>query len=157
MGGPMRHLAPMILTILFSPTACGQIATTTSLVGTVTDQTGKTVPSARISVVNEGSADTYSSVTNELGYYNIQFIHIGTYDVIVEKGGFKRMEKTGIVVNNNETVRNNVTLTIGPISQSVIVKASPQVIQTDGAAVSEHIDARDLTELPLNGRDPLRL
>jgi hypothetical protein len=153
----MRHLAPMIIAFLLSMTARGQIATMTSLIGTVTDQTGRTVPAARISVVNRDSGDTYSSVTNDLGYYSIQFIHVGTYDVVVERDGFQRVEKTGIVVKNNEPVRNDVTLEIGPISQSVIVKASPQVIQTEGAAVSEHNNARDLTELPLNGRDPLQL
>jgi hypothetical protein len=153
----MRHLASIIIAFLLSTAARAQIATTTSLIGTVTDQSGRTVPATRISVVNRDSGDRYSSVTNDLGYYNIQFIHVGTYDVIVERDGFQRVEKTGIVVKNNETVRNDVTLAIGPISQSVIVKASPHVIQTEGAAVSEYIDARDLTELPLNGRDPLRL
>jgi hypothetical protein len=153
----MRHLAPMIVAFLLSMEARGQIATTTSLVGTITDQAGKTVPAARISVVNPGSGDTYSSVTNELGYYNIQFVHVGTYDMVVEKDGFQRVEKTGIVVENNEAVRNDIRLVIGPISQSILVVARPQAIQTDDAAVSEHLDAHQLTELPLNGRDPLRL
>src|ERR1700756_2780104 len=146
----MRHLATMIVAFLLSIEAGGQIATNTSLVGTVTDQSGRRVPAARISVVDRESGDTYFGVANELGYYNIQFIHVGTYDVVVEKDGFHRVEKTGIVVGSNEIVRNDTTLTIGPISQSVVVKASAQVIQTDDAAVSEHIDYRSLTELPLN-------
>ena len=153
----MRHLAPIILALLLSIEARGQIANTTSLVGTVTDQTGKAVPMARISAVNRGSGNTYAGVTNDLGYYKIQFIHVGTYDIAVEKDGFQRVEKTGIFVENNETVRNDVTLTIGPVSQSIVVEARPPVIQTDDAAVAEHIDSRDLTELPLNGRNPLRL
>ena len=153
----MRHLAPIILALLLSMEARGQIANITSLVGTVTDQTGKTVPTARISAVKRGSRNTYAGITNELGYYQIQFIHVGIYDIAVEKDGFQRVEKTGIVVENNETVRNDVTLAIGPVSQSIVVEARSRVIQTDDAAVAEHIDYRDLTELPLNGRNPLRL
>lgn len=153
----MRVLAPTILTFLLSMGARGQIATTTRLVGTVADESGNIIPAVRISAVNRGSGDTYATVTNELGHYSIQFIHVGIYDMVLEKAGFQRVEKTGIVVQNNETVRNDVILTLGPTSQSVVVEAHPQVIQTDGAAVSEHINARDLTELPLNGRDPLRL
>ena len=103
----MRHLASIIIAFLLSTAARGQIATTTSLKGTVTDQNGRTVPEARISVVSRDSGDTYSSVTNDLGYYYIPFIHVGTYDVVVERAGFQRVEKTGIVVNNNETVRND--------------------------------------------------
>jgi hypothetical protein len=153
----MRHLAPVIVILLLSSEARGQIATTTSLVGAVTDQTGNTVPQARIAATNRESGDTYASVTNELGYYSIQFIQAGAYDIVVEKAGFQRVEKTGIVVEHNEIVRVDITLPLGPISQSVVIEARPQVIQTDDAAVSEHLDARDLTQLPLNGRDPLRL
>ncbi|HYZ83635.1 MAG TPA: TonB-dependent receptor [Bryobacteraceae bacterium] len=133
------------------------MATTTSLVGTVTDETGKTVPAARISAVRRGSGDTYATLTNELGYYTVRFIHVGLYNLVVEKPGFQRLEKTGIVVENNQTVRSDVTLAVGSVSQSVIVEARPQVIQTDDATLSEHVTSQDLAQLPLNGRNPLRL
>jgi hypothetical protein len=137
--------------------ASAQIASATSLVGTVTDSTGRTVPLARVSAQNQASGDAYSAVTNDQGYYTIQFIRVGRYNLNVEKSGFQRFEKTGIVVDANQVVRNDVTLAVGSTSQSVTIEASAQVIKTDSASVSETITGRDVAELPLNGRDPIRL
>ena len=48
--------------------AYGQLATTTALVGNVTDTTGDAVPGARVSAVNTGTRYTYTVLTNEQGY-----------------------------------------------------------------------------------------
>jgi Carboxypeptidase regulatory-like domain/TonB dependent receptor len=152
---PRLYLA--VAAVFFVAVAHGQIATSTSLVGNVTDATGKTIAGSRISAVNRGSGDTYSVHTNEKGDYNIQFVRVGTYNLAVERPGFQRLEKTGIVVGNNEVVRNDITLVLGVLSESVTVQATTQAIQTDDATVSEHVTSRVLSELPLNGRDPMRL
>jgi Carboxypeptidase regulatory-like domain/TonB dependent receptor len=144
-------------TLLLAVQAYGQIATTTSLVGTVADESGKPIPGARIFAVNQGSGDTNATLTHENGFYNIEFIQVGTYNLIAERPGFQRFEKTGIVVENNEIVRNDITLALALLSQSITVEGGMQVIQTDDATASEHLTSRDLSELPLNGRDPLRL
>src|SRR5712692_1320804 len=136
----------------FVAIAYAQIANTTSLVGNVTVMTGKTIAGSRVSAVNGGSGDTYSVLTNERGNYNIQFVRVGTYDLAVEKPGFQRVEKTGIVVGNNEVVRNDITLSLGVLSESVTVQATTPAIQTDDATVSEHVNTRVLSEMPLNGR-----
>ena len=94
---------------------------------------------------------------NEKGNNNIQFVRVGTYNLAVERPGFQRLEKTGIVVGNNEVVRNDITLPLGVLSESVTVQATTQAIQTDDATVSEHVTGRVFSELPLNGRDPMRL
>src|SRR5690242_12252834 len=135
----------------------GQIATTTALVGTVTDTTGQTVPEAKITAVNQGTQDTYTATTNVQGYYNIQFVRAGTYTVTVEHAGFQKFEKTGIVVENNQIVRNDASLSVGSLSQSVTIQAEAPVIKQDDASVAETITTRQVAELPLNGRDPMRL
>src|SRR5258705_5303417 len=101
---PRLYLA---VALYFVAVLHGQIANTTSLVGNVTDLTGKTIAGSRVSAVNRGSGDTYSVLTNERGDYNIQFVRVGTYNLAVESPGFQRLEKTGIVVGNNQVVRND--------------------------------------------------
>src|SRR5882724_834331 len=101
---PRLYLA--LAAVFFLAVAHGQIASTTSLVGTVTDESAKTIPGARILAVNQGSRDTYSALTNHQGQYSIQFIRVGTYNLTVERAQFQRVEKTGIVVENNAVVRN---------------------------------------------------
>jgi len=136
--------------------ARAQIATTTSLVGTVLDASGKTVPGAKVTAVNRGTHDAYSGTTNEQGYYNFQFVAVGTYDLTVEQPGFEVTKIAGIRVDINQVVRTDVTIQIGSVVQAVTVEAIATAIKTDDATVSEVI--ANLAELPLTGqtgRDPM--
>src|SRR5580692_4004390 len=77
-GVNMKHLFTTVtISLLLAFCASAQIATTTALVGTVTDATGNSVPGAKVTAVNTGTHDTYPAVANDQGYYNIQFIAIG--------------------------------------------------------------------------------
>src|ERR1700680_1143381 len=78
----MRHLFTTV-TIFLSLAFCAyaQLATTTALAGTATDTTGTSVPGAKVTAVNTGTHDAYPVVTNDQGYYNIQFIAVGDYDL----------------------------------------------------------------------------
>src|SRR5262249_51326243 len=75
----------------------------------------------------------------------------------VEQPGFQKVTKSGIVVDINQTVRSDIELTVGALTQTVTIEAVVAAIKTDDASVSEIISARNVAELPLNGRDPLKL
>ncbi len=137
--------------------ANAQIATTTALVGTVTDSSGNTAPGAKVTAVNTGTHDTYTAITTEQGYYNIQFIAIGDYNLTVELAGFQASKVTGIHVDINQVVRTDVALKVGNVVESVVVQATASAIKTDDASVSEIISTRTISDAPLNGRDPMML
>lgn len=150
----------LVSVTLFSAVAVSgwaQIATTTSLVGTVTDASGKTVPNATVTAVNANTHDTYSTVTSEQGYYNIQFVAVGDYNLTVQVPGFEIMQVNGIHVDINQAVRNDVMLKVGNVVESVTVQATAGAIKTDDASVSEIISTRNVADLPLNLRDPMAL
>ncbi|HLK70016.1 MAG TPA: carboxypeptidase regulatory-like domain-containing protein [Bryobacteraceae bacterium] len=138
--------------------AGAQIATTTSLVGTVTDASGKTVPGAKVTAVNSGTHDAYTAITSEQGYYNLQFVAVGDYNIQVEHPGFEITRVTRVHVDINQVVRNDVTLKIGNVVESVTVQATASAIKTDDATVSEVIS--NVADLPLSGqagRDPMAI
>ena len=137
--------------------ALAQIATNTSLVGTVADQTGKVVAGAKVVATNTGTQESYTATTNEEGYYALQFVKIGTYDLAVSSPGFQTYKKVGVVVEINQVVRNDIPLKVGDVVQSMTVEATTPAIQTDDASISEVINEKAVADLPLNGRDPLRL
>src|SRR5207245_2897548 len=62
-----------------------------------------------------------------------------------------------IAVAINQVVRNDFSLTVGAVSQSITIEAAVSAMKTDDASVSELLSTRDVSELPLNGRNPLRL
>jgi hypothetical protein len=140
-----RFLASVSLFTLLGATASAQIATTTALVGTITDASGNTVPTAKVTAVNSGTHDTYSAVTNEQGFYNIQFIALGDYNLTVEQPGFQVSKVTGIHVDINQVVRTDVVLRVSNVVESVTVQATA-AIKTDDATVSEIISTRNVAD-----------
>jgi hypothetical protein len=79
----------LILALFLATNASAQLASQTALVGTVSDPDGLVVPGAQVVAVNVGTRDTYETTTNAEGYYNIQFVRTGTYDITVALSGFQ--------------------------------------------------------------------
>jgi hypothetical protein len=142
-----HHLRAGICLALLAIAAHAQLATTTSLVGTVTDSSGKGIPGAKVVATETRTLTKYDTSTNDQGQYS----------VAVEQAGFEKVTKTGIVVDIDQTVRTDILLPVGAVSQSVTVEAAVSAIKTDDAAVSEILGTRNVAELPLNGRDAMGL
>ena len=51
--------------------------------------------------------DTYEATTNAEGYYNIQFVRTGTYEITVSVTGFQTFKATGVEVTSNQVVRTD--------------------------------------------------
>jgi hypothetical protein len=152
-----RLLAGICFAMFFAIGAHAQLATTTSLVGTVTDTSGKLIPNAKVTATETRTHDTYNATTNAQGNYNFEFVRVGVYSITVEQAGFQKITKTGIIVDVDQTVRTDITLPVGAVSQSVTVEASVAAIKTDDASISEILGTRNVAELPLNGRDAMSL
>lgn len=72
----------------FSQALLGQ-AVSGTLLGTVTDSTGKVVPNAQVTIVLTGQSAKYPTVTNGSGDYTEPDLPSGTYAVMVVAQGFK--------------------------------------------------------------------
>ena len=145
------------MTCALSGSLYAQIATTTSLVGTVSDSSGKIIAGARITAVNSETLDTYTAITNQDGNYRIDFVRVGTYNVACEFAGFARLQHTGSIVTINQIVRNDFTLHPGALTESVSVEAVAPVIKTDDATISATVSSTQIANLPMNGRNALML
>src|SRR4029453_3377381 len=111
-GVPMTRYAlfSLSLVLLVAASADAQLANQTALVGTVTDTSRAVIPGASVVAVNVGTKDTYDATTNDQGYYNIQFIRIGRYEITVTLAGFQTFKATGIEVATNQIVRQDAVL-----------------------------------------------
>jgi hypothetical protein len=137
--------------------AWAQLAGQTALVGTVTDSSGSVVPGASVTAVNVGTQDTYETVTNAQGQYNIQFVRLGRYEITIALEGFQTFRATGVEVAGNQVVRTDAVLGVGALTESVTVEAASAVLATDRAAVSQTIDQRAVADLPMSGRNVWQL
>ena len=154
----MRTLVSVVCSAaLFLLPVDAQLATTTSLVGTVTDASGNLIPDAKVTATETRTLDKYETATNSQGNYTVEFVRVGLYNISFQATGFQTVTKAGIVVDINQVVRADVTLPVGTVSQSVTVEATVGAIKTDDATISEVLGTRSVAELPLNGRDPMSL
>jgi len=150
-------LRPALLSLSFglflTTSAWAQLASQTALVGTITDSDGLAVPGAQVVAVNAGTRDSYEATTNAEGYYNIQFVRTGSYEISVTLTGFQTSRVTGIEVASNQVVRTNVVMKVGQLNESITVVGASPILDTDSAKISETIGKRAVADLPLNGRN----
>jgi hypothetical protein len=111
----MHRTLRTALFLCLAASAWAQTASTTSLVGTVTDIGGGAIVGAKVTAVNKGTQDTYNTATNEQGFYRIEFIRVGTYNITIEQAGFQRFEKRDVLVETNRVVRNDAQLSVGSV------------------------------------------
>jgi hypothetical protein len=126
-----------------------------SILGTVTDSAGAVMPGANTTLTNEGTGEHRSVTTDSTGNYRYVNLIPGIYRLDVERDGFKRLDRPGIVVEVQNDVRIDVSLEVGQLVQTIEVKGQTPLLQTDTAALGQVINHPQ--EMPLNGRNVLNL
>lgn len=128
-----------------------------SLVGTVTDSSGAVIQGAAATLTNTGTGERRTSPTGADGIYRFVNLVPGNYKMEVEHAGFKHYTQDQILVNVEATVRADVAMQVGEVTQSFQVTAEAALLQTENASLSQVVTARTVQELPLNGRNVLNL
>ena len=137
---------------------CGSVTgqvTSGTILGTVTDPTGGTVPNARIRITNTGTNISSDIKTNADGNFELPYLIAGQYEVAVEASGFKTFRQTDITLETDEKYRVDVKLEVGSASQTVTIAASADVLQTDSSELSQTVDRRTVESLPNINDNPL--
>jgi hypothetical protein len=117
-----------------------------SITGTVTDPSGGSVPSARVTVTNQATGSQQHIATNQGGVFNAPDIQPGTYDVQVAAPGFRLLQRSGIVVYAHNTVNVNISLSMGEAKTAVEVSGAPPVIDTVSQTLSYTQTAAQLSQ-----------
>jgi hypothetical protein len=140
------------LAALLALPAAAQV-TTGTIVGTVQDQQGASVPGATVTITNIGKGTSSSHTTDGAGSYMAPFLIPGSYDVAVELTGFRRWVHKGVVLQVNQRARVDATLDVGGLTETTEVIGLAPLTRTDSAEMGEVIEERAVRELPLNGRN----
>ena len=150
-------LGCILLGAVVAPDALLGQADMGTIAGTVVDSSGATVPNGAVTLIRVGT-DTKTSVkTDSQGGYTATPLRIGSYSVTVEAPGFKTEKRTGIVLQVQDRLRVDFTLQIGSVNETVTVQAPTPVVDTESSALGDVIASKQITDLPLNGRDYTQL
>jgi len=120
-----------------------------SITGIVTDPTGAVVPGVAIVITNIETGVTNKFKTNESGMYTVPLLEEANYQLSAQKAGFKRYERTGILVQSGGTVRIDFSLSIGQPTQSVLVTGEPSLLERETSDTQTIVTSREIEELPL--------
>jgi hypothetical protein len=153
------RIAEILIIILFFAAPYSGFAQTTdaSLTGQVTDQVGAALPNATVSVKNVGTDLTSQSASDARGLYRISPLPPGTYTLTVTANGFSTYVQQGIVLNVGLSATQNVALKVGSAQQTVSVTENAELINTTSPAIGMTVNQEEVSQLPLNGRDPQSL
>ena len=130
---------------------------TASLEGTVTDATGGRVAGAQVQVTNTATGVVTGATAGGDGRFVAVSLPPGTYSVTVEAAGFKRAERSGIVLEVARQASISIALEVGTISETVQITAEAPLLESTSAAVGQVIDNRSIVNLPLNQRNSYSL
>jgi Carboxypeptidase regulatory-like domain len=125
---------------------------TARLQGTVTDEQGAAVAGVDLTVTNTNTDRTVSVTTNDLGYYTVSALPAGHYRVEVTLKGFKKVSRE-LELQVAQIGVADFQLTVGVVTETITVEAGSPVIDPADSALGEVIEGRQVTELPLNGRN----
>lgn len=125
--------------------------------GTVTDASGAGVVGATVTITNIETSAQRTVNTDASGSFAVTLLPPGHYKIVVEMKGFKKAVHESVLLEVNQEQRVDSTLAVGEVSEQVIVSEGVPLVQTESATVGTVVEQREVTELPLNGRNFLQL
>ena len=134
------------------PVVFGQIPTG-SLQGNVTDPTSAAIQGAEVLLQNEQTGILHQTKTNDQGLYTFNYLESGAYRLNVKATGFQTAVYPGISVQVGQKIRVDVPVAIGDVNSTVEVFGGAALVETDTAAVGSIVSRREVTEMPVRGRE----
>ena len=121
-----------------------------TLTGTVQDPGKAMIPGATVVAKNTETGSVFETVSTSTGNFTITALPAGMYDLTVEAPGFRRYLGRGTQVQVAQTVRLDVVLEVGAVTESVTVQAEAVLLKTDSAEQSVNVTGDKINNLPLN-------
>ena len=125
-----------------------------AITGTVTDALGAVVPNVTVTARSKTTNAEYTARTNDTGNYHLRGLPPGVYDVVVDAQGFKRYMVADVPLAAGKTTVIDARVEAGSVSETVTISSGVHAVQTESASV---VTAKQVAQLPLNGRDALAL
>jgi Carboxypeptidase regulatory-like domain len=125
-----------------------------NLIGVVRDGSGSPVPGATVRITDTGTGAIHQEVTGDSGLYRANLLDVGTYNIEVEKTGFKKALKQGVLLPVGETIAEDFALEIGGQTETVTVSGQADELHTESGSFGSTLLSRTVEQLPSIGRNP---
>ncbi|HEU5399778.1 MAG TPA: carboxypeptidase regulatory-like domain-containing protein, partial [Terriglobales bacterium] len=130
---------------------------TAGVTGTVADPSGAPIVGASITATDVDRGTNWKVQTNEVGVYNLVRLPVGRYKLQVEAKGFQTAQIAPFTLVMNQTGKIDIAMKVGQVSDVIEITDAAPVLQTETTQLSNLIDSKTTTELPLATRNFLQL
>lgn len=148
----MHRVAALVFILLTSFTLGQAQSTNASLAGRITDPANALIVDAKVAAISAGTNLRYEDLTNGSGEYHLANLPPNSYRLEIEKSGFKKLIKPDVILHVQDALRINLQLTLGDVSEIVLVESGAPLVNTESATVSTVINRGFVENIPLNGR-----
>jgi hypothetical protein len=147
----------LLRALVYTSFAISLHAQVATLTGRITDSSGAVIPQAKVAVraLNTGIGTATESTAD--GYYNLPALAPGRYDVTITKTGFATLKQSGVELAVQQTARLDLVMQVGTLTETVEVTAQATLLDSENATVGQVIGNKQVTELPLLGRNTYAL
>jgi hypothetical protein len=148
----------MFVLVLLAEAAIAQGGTST-ISGTVSDQQGKRIAGALVTLSNTEKSFTRTQSTNDSGGFTFNLLPPGQYQIDVEAQGFKKGITTNVDALVDKSTNVDVALEIGDVNETVTVSsgAGEVLLNTQDASLGNNFVSQQISQLPLEARNPISL
>jgi carboxypeptidase family protein len=141
-----------VLALALTSAAAAQ-TTSGSIAGTINDPNNAAIGGATVKISDAGKGFTLTATTDSEGRFVFPTVPPGTYKMTVEVTGFKKLERTGLLlVANDKLSLGDIALEVGAANETVTVTAEATLLQAESAERSLGIQAEMLEKIGVNGR-----
>jgi hypothetical protein len=143
---------PVIFTFLCLLSVCAGAQVSATLSGRVTDSTGGAVVSATVTANDLDTGVSRTVVTSQVGQYEMVALPLGRYEVRATKQGYAEQIRTGVVLDVGQDATADLVLKVGEVREQVTVSENVPIVNASTQDISGLVGAKQVKELPLNGR-----
>ncbi|HXA52616.1 MAG TPA: TonB-dependent receptor [Candidatus Acidoferrum sp.] len=140
-------IGSLVLPLVLAQSDTGRI------VGTVSDSSGAVIPGGTVTVKNEKTGQSRKVTTNEHGQFLATQLLPSQYAITVEAPGMATAEYSGVTLQVGQEKTLNVTMQPASVTTELQVSSGElAALDTSSATLGGNVSAREVAELPINGR-----
>src|SRR5712692_4709835 len=125
----------------------------TGILGTIVDPSGATIGGVSLTIIQLATGVRRTIATAADGKFEVRYLLPGEYTAEAQAAGFRTERRTGIVIQIGQQARIDFTLQLAGVSETVEVRSSTPLLQTENATLGEVVGPERIVNLPLNGRN----
>src|SRR5262245_10461625 len=122
------------------------------VLGLIKDGSGAVLIQTTVTLQNESTGISATTVSDSLGNYHFLNVRAGTYTITAEQAGFRTFSTTKVIVSIGARQRVDIMMEVGGVTEAVAVVDAAEVLETDRSDYGQVINSQQISQIPLNGR-----